>query len=178
MNTLLDIYTKEFAMVTLKELEKTPPVMQMAVHYMEQGSKNAGYFGGTYGIYPQFTKTLAYLRSIGIREEVLSDEVNPADVNSITVVRYGETVDGIYVDEYSEAVYTAEENKDMLEQICEHIVADNVRQGNYILYPTEESCEVRLELKTDGASGVHYAYFRKGETPDFVYQDLKNYVAE
>ncbi len=116
------------------------------------------YMDQEYDVYPSYEHTIAFLKE----HDLYPEEATAEDVRSITVTDY-ET------DSTSEAEYTDPEK---IQEIMDHsvvVISSNWKKDDVADYQYD------LSVSTNQTDNMTYysCYFRKGEVPAFVLQDLE-----
>lgn len=136
-----------------------------------------------YYIYPSFSKTLEYIRSIGADMDNMVSIPDASKVECINIGAYDyvynkETNQPIYVYGLS---YTKEDPKGqaMIDMICNNVKLYGLTWSNSELHKAENRVEVTINYKAvAGIQQSQTAYFDIGKVPDELKTDILDYVVE
>ena len=116
------------------------------------------YMDQEYDVYPSYVNTIAFLK----RHDLYPEKVTAGDILSITVNDYEE-------DSTATVEYT---DPDKIQEILDHavvVISSNWKKDDVADYRYELS----VSMKQTGNMAYYSCYFRKGEVPAFVLQDLE-----
>ena len=183
MQELLDLYTEELQGITIETLQKEMPMLRLDLMYTASASYEDSIYG--YYVYPSFEKTLEKMAHMGIKADSISNEINPENIESISINDYGYShlIGEVESENYnSEVIYATEngsEDQAKIKELCDHLVLGNFLWNNSILHPVEPNLDFNIQLnKTAGVQMNGYAQAWKGEVPAFLVDDLKENVLQ
>lgn len=128
--------------------------------------------GSSYPLYPEFSKTIAWLKTQGVD---YTEQKEPDKLLSVRVWNYSqsyETAEG-----WSENANILYEDEATMKEILSHAVCIYDLELSEFS-PIERWMDVDVEYENEDGSNFRTFYFKRNEIPDFVVQDLDNFVPE
>jgi len=170
----LEAYLKDLSEVTIDKISELPigrvaPSFKTTYGYDEV-------FSGYY-IYPSYTNTMNYLKSLNVDTTYFTSEVKAADIQSIYASSYNlykyEDGDNLYLDEL---VYSPDEDEDAIKELAPTMLIASDIWSNEILYnSTEEGigADVSVYFSSDkGLQRQATVAFKDGKLPEKIKKDI------
>ncbi len=169
---LLTIYIEELNKQSLAQLTQSYPIATLDFAYNELNRHS-------YTIYPEFEKTIAFLKDHGFDSTYT---VTESDIKEIYVrnmrVTYVEEYNKNYrvstqaIEDYNNVTYSQQEQ---ISQIFSNLIPQDHYWNNRSVLNAEDTVEVNIQFKVDeyGNQINNSYFFKKGEIPEFVKQDIK-----
>lgn len=163
MEEFLNIFEDELKNLTSTELLESIPVTQLNLNI--EGNNYA--INQSYYIYPSFTKTMEYMKSLGAN---LDSVIDPDNIESITILKYQDesNVSVAYEDKYvvTDKTATPEQftftEKEDIEKITNALILERFTSGTKYNLNINYNLEVNIQYKYAGNnSDVAYLWIEK-----------------
>lgn len=151
----LDVYTQELKTLTGTEVVTSLPVSQLIC----QIGNGVNSVSMSYYIYPQYTKTIEYMKRLGAN---LDSNINPDNIESINITDYNKKVDATseqsaineavvskmnYDHQYKQYTFT---DRDEIEAISKAVIPDRLTYGTLFNTNIQKNLEVTIRYKYIG----------------------------
>lgn len=177
---------EEFLKIYMSELEKmtVDTISELPIGRISPLVKTSERFDDSYSgyyIYPEFTKTLAYIESFGsdmenFKSDIKADEISAINVTSYNMYAYADSEDdGIYVEEIR---YTNSENEDVIKAIAPYIAnSGNIWSNEALIYSNTKSQDLGVDLMIEsytenGMQRTYSVIFKNSEVPEIIKKDI------
>ena len=178
MKQFLEIYISELDKLTVNDLKQLP-VGRIYPKY-----NSLGYESGLYGyyIYPCFTKTLAYMDSIGVDMTYFTSELDISKIQNMTISAYGlfervsDEPDDYESTYFEDVTYNVsdENGKAMIDAVLDHIMPSGMVESNYCLTPYDGRLDIQIYYESENGIQMNLPCMLKfGELPNELLNDLK-----
>ena len=168
---LLSLYIEDLNKQSLAELTQSFPIATFEYRDKE-------HYRGINNIYPEFEKTIAFLKDHGFDP---LDDVTESDIKNIYVNNMNVTYSEDYKENYRVSTQAIEESNNVtysqqeeISEIFSKLIQQDHYWNNRSVINVEEAVEVNIQFGIDEFGNdirISY-YFRKGEIPDFVKEDI------
>jgi hypothetical protein len=165
----LETYKEELNNISLDELVNSTPRLSLQMEVNEYDVYN-------YYVFPSFRKTLAFLSESGfdITKEFYASDIMQIEVYDYSPIEQEDSGESDIAVDSKNQEYIFDDPQEM-EQILPHLVDANYFYSNYTILQVEQYYSVYLSVFNEdyGETVIHEYYFKKGEIPEFVMEQLK-----
>jgi ABC-2 type transport system permease protein len=137
----IDIFDEDLKALTANELVEIIPVTQL----LFQIGGDDSYSKQSYYVYPQFTKTIEYMKSLGA--DLDDNTINPDNIDAITITDYNIEANSANEDKLKEYTFT---DREQIDAISKAIIPNELTRGTMLNTNIERNLEVNISYKYVG----------------------------
>ncbi len=177
---LLGLYREELNSMTLDDLVQNYPIAAITFTLSNE-NYDRNFYSGEYYVYPAFVKTAAFLKSHGFdpEQQLVSEDVRQISINNYNALLNKDVTDKMNVNvDYTtmeKGLKTISYNKqEQIREIYNNLISSDYYFNNRSILKVYENIDVYVEFRLDeyGNSASQSYYFKKGNIPEFVKEDI------